>query len=106
MQGTLSKMKSSLGDIVDYYLPVGDQQLHLNPFIGKQLTLTHTGNIFCCSCGKKTKKSYSQGHCFPCMKKLASCDMCILKPETCHYAEGTCREIGRASCRERVFRAV
>ena len=92
MQGTLSKMKSSLGDIVDYYLPVGDQQLHLNPFIGKQLTLTHTGNIFCCSCGKKTKKSYSQGHCFPCMKKLASCDMCILKPETCHYAEGTCRE--------------
>ncbi|WP_373322853.1 DUF2797 domain-containing protein [Photobacterium carnosum] len=92
MQGTLSKMKSSLGDVVDYYLPVGDQQLHLNPFIGKQLTLTHTGNIFCCSCGKKTKKSYSQGHCFPCMKKLASCDMCILKPETCHYAKGTCRE--------------
>ncbi|WP_412760453.1 DUF2797 domain-containing protein [Photobacterium carnosum] len=92
MQGTLSKMKSSLGDVVDYYLPVGDQQLHLNPFIGKQLTLIHTGNIFCCSCGKKTKKSYSQGHCFPCMKKLASCDICILKPETCHYAKGTCRE--------------
>ncbi|WP_438616985.1 DUF2797 domain-containing protein [Photobacterium phosphoreum] len=92
MQGTLSKMKSSLGEVVDYYLPIGDQQLHLNPFIGKQLTLTHTGNIFCCSCGKKTKKSYSQGHCFPCMKKLASCDMCIMKPETCHYAKGTCRE--------------
>ena len=92
MQGTLSKMKSSLGDVVDYYLPIGDQQLHLNPFIGKQLTITHTGNIFCCSCGKKTKKSYSQGHCFPCMKKLASCDMCIMKPETCHYAKGTCRE--------------
>ncbi|WP_181317807.1 DUF2797 domain-containing protein [Photobacterium kishitanii] len=92
MQGTLSKMKSSLGEVVDYYLPIGDQQLHLNPLIGKQLTLTHTGNIFCCSCGKKTKKSYSQGHCFPCMKKLASCDMCIMKPETCHYAKGTCRE--------------
>ncbi len=92
MQGTLSKMKSSLGEVVDCYLPIGDQQLHLNPLIGKQLTLTHTGNIFCCSCGKKTKKSYSQGHCFPCMKKLASCDMCIMKPETCHYAKGTCRE--------------
>lgn len=26
------------------------------------------------------------------MTKLASCDMCILKPETCHYDQGTCRE--------------
>lgn len=26
------------------------------------------------------------------MKKLASCDMCIMKPETCHFAEGTCRQ--------------
>ena len=26
------------------------------------------------------------------MKKLASCDMCIMKPETCHYDQGTCRE--------------
>lgn len=92
MQGTLSKMKSTLNDVVDYYLPIGDQQLHLNPLIGKSLKLTHTGNIFCQSCGKKTKKSYSQGHCFPCMKKLASCDMCIMKPETCHYDKGTCRE--------------
>lgn len=24
--------------------------------------------------------------------KLASCDLCILKPETCHYDKGTCRE--------------
>ncbi|MGF1682879.1 DUF2797 domain-containing protein [Photobacterium minamisatsumaniensis] len=100
MHGTLSKMKSSLGDQVEYSLPVGDEQLSLNPLIGKSLKLTHTGNIFCSSCGKKTKKSYSQGHCFPCMKKLASCDMCIMKPETCHYAQGTCREPewGEANC--------
>ena len=90
--GTLKKMTASLSDEVQYSLPVGDQSVALNPLIGKELTLTHTGNIFCCSCGKKTKKSYSQGHCFVCMKKLASCDMCIMKPETCHYAEGTCRE--------------
>ncbi|TDM51299.1 DUF2797 domain-containing protein [Aliivibrio fischeri] len=91
--GTLAKMRSSLFEgTVQYRLPVGDEEISLNPLIGKTLTLTHTGNIFCCSCGKKTKKNYSQGHCFVCMKKLASCDMCIMKPETCHFAEGTCRE--------------
>ncbi|MGR5327968.1 DUF2797 domain-containing protein [Photobacterium damselae] len=91
-QGTLSKMKSSLGQDVNYSLLVGDKEITLNSLIGNKITLTHTGKIICCSCGKVTKKSYSQGHCFPCMKKLASCDMCIMKPETCHYAQGTCRE--------------
>lgn len=90
--GTLRKLKSSLDNGVEYSLPVGDQLVPLNPLIGKPITLKHTGNIYCCSCGKKTKKSYSQGHCFVCMKKLASCDMCIMKPETCHYDAGTCRE--------------
>lgn len=92
MLGTLSKMKSTLGEVVEYQLPVGEEFVPLNPLIGKTLKLTHTGNIFCDACGKKTKKSYSQGHCYPCMKKLARCDMCIMKPETCHYAKGTCRE--------------
>ncbi len=98
--GTLSKMRAALADTVQYRLPVGDQLLDLNPFIGQTLTLTHTGNIYCCACGKKTKKSYSQGHCFVCMQKLASCDMCIMKPETCHYDQGTCREPqwGEANC--------
>ncbi|WP_299012958.1 DUF2797 domain-containing protein [uncultured Photobacterium sp.] len=92
MLGTLKKMKSSLDKEVEYLLPVGDDFLPLNPLIGKKLKVSYTGNIFCDACGKKTKKSYSQGHCYPCMKKLARCDMCIMKPETCHYAKGTCRE--------------
>ena len=94
MQGTLSKLKVNLNsnNNVEYLLPVGDKTLALNPLIGKTLTLTHTGNIYCSNCNKKTKKSYSQGHCFVCMQKLASCDMCIMKPETCHFDQGTCRE--------------
>lgn len=90
--GTLSKMRATLDGTVQYHLPVGDELLELNPLIDHTLTLTHTGNIYCQHCGKKTKKSYAQGHCFVCMKKLASCDMCIMKPETCHYDQGTCRE--------------
>lgn len=102
--GTLEKLSSQFnadtGQQVQYALPIGEQKIGLNQYIGRTITLTHTGNIFCSSCGKKTKKSYSQGHCFVCMKKLASCDMCIMKPETCHYAEGTCREPqwGEANC--------
>ncbi|MCL1139070.1 DUF2797 domain-containing protein [Shewanella pneumatophori] len=102
MLGTLKKMRSHLDEnnVVQYQLPVGDELLDLNPLIGSQLTLTHTGKILCCNCGKKTKKSYSQGHCYVCMQKLASCDMCIMKPETCHFAAGTCREPswGEANC--------
>lgn len=103
MIGNLRKMVSELdsdSQQVSYNLPVGDDLLPLNQFIGKSLTLTHTGNINCSNCGKKTKKSFSQGFCFPCMRKLAACDMCIMKPETCHHAQGTCREPewGEANC--------
>jgi len=43
-------------------------------------------------CKRLIKKSYNQGYCFPCSQTLAQCDFCILKPETCHYHLGTCRE--------------
>jgi hypothetical protein len=98
MQGTLKKLHSQLKTIdgqpnmVDYSLPIGDELVPLNSLLETQVKLVHTGLISCTNCGKKTKKSYSQGHCYVCMTKLASCDMCILKPETCHFAQGTCRE--------------
>lgn len=85
---------------VEYQLPIGEQSLPLNPLIGKSLTLRYSGEIRCKHCDRKTKKSYSQGFCFPCMQKLAQCDMCIMKPETCHFDKGTCREPewGEANC--------
>lgn len=92
LSGNLEKMKATLGETVEYSLPVGEELLALNPLIGKSLTLTTDGTINCIACGRKTKKSYSQGHCYPCSQKLASCDLCIMKPETCHYDKGTCRE--------------
>jgi hypothetical protein len=100
MQGTLSKLKAQLTQPIQYHLPIGDGLINLNDYFGKHITLTHTGNIFCCSCGKKTKKSYSQGPCCVCMKKLARCDRCLMKPETCHFEQGTCREPewGEANC--------
>ncbi len=93
-QGALRKLigtRNENGEI-KYLLPIGDQRIALNPLIGKELQLIYHNEIRCCHCNKKTKKSYSQGFCYPCMQKLAQCDMCIMKPETCHYEQGTCRE--------------
>ena len=92
MTGSIRKMRTTGGDPVQYVLPVGDDLFAIDQCIGKQLNLTHTGNIHCISCGRQTKKSFSQGYCFPCFKSLAECDMCIMRPETCHHHMGTCRD--------------
>lgn len=96
MQGQLRKMHARLeldsSKPVQYELPLGDQLVALNPLIGKPIKLIYTGKIFCIHCNRSIKKSFNQGYCYPCFTSLAQCDMCIMKPETCHYAAGTCRE--------------
>ncbi|MDX1692544.1 MAG: DUF2797 domain-containing protein [Ketobacteraceae bacterium] len=92
MLGTLRKLRTELNDPVTYQLPIGDNLQPLNELIGDCIRLHHTGKIFCIHCGRKTSKSFSQGFCYPCFRKLAQCDTCIVKPETCHYDAGTCRE--------------
>lgn len=85
---------------VQYLLPIGDELLPMNKHIGHAVKLSYQNEINCIACGRKTSKSFGQGHCFPCFRSLAACDMCVMKPETCHYAEGTCRqpEWGEANC--------
>ncbi len=75
-----------------YHLKVGTHDLVMNDFLGKKITLKFTGDIFCIHCGKKTKKSFAQGYCYPCFTKLAQTDMCIVKPHECHHHLGTCRD--------------
>ena len=98
--GFLSKMKGTLNTPIDYRLPLGSLEVHLNPLLGREILLEFTGRMECVSCGRAIKKSYQQGHCFPCTQTLASCDLCILKPELCHFDRGTCREPewGKAHC--------
>ncbi|WP_197722119.1 DUF2797 domain-containing protein [Sulfuriflexus mobilis] len=92
LAGHLRKMRVSLESPVTYTLLVDNEAETLNPHVGKRLRMAYSGDIHCLACGRKTSKSYSQGHCYPCSQSLASCDLCIMKPETCHYAAGTCRE--------------
>ncbi len=91
VRGPLEKMVAALVDgHARYRLPVGPHRLALRP--GQQLRLRHLGQVHCLACGRVSKKSYSQGHCYPCSQRLARCDLCIVRPETCHYQAGTCRE--------------
>lgn len=91
-QGNIAKMLTALDDTVEYRLPVGSQVVSLNGLIGQPLSLHYTGAINCIHCGRKTNKSFSQGYCYPCFTSLAQCDMCIVRPEQCHFDAGTCRE--------------
>lgn len=91
-QGPLAKMRTIPGEPTSYSLPIGDTEIELNPRIGQTLRLSYNGRIVCCNCGRQTKKSFSQGYCYPCFTKLAACDTCIMSPEKCHFHAGTCRE--------------
>lgn len=92
--GMLRKMRTAADEdnTVRYTLPIGDEFLDINSLIGKEVTVTFSGDINCVHCNRKTKKSFNQGYCYPCLISLAQCDSCIIKPEKCHYHEGTCRE--------------
>ena len=91
-EGSIRKMLGSLDDPVQYALPLGEEQVPLNELLGRTIRLEALGVINCLHCNRLTKKSYSQGYCYPCMKKLAQSDLCIMSPERCHYDQGTCRE--------------
>jgi uncharacterized protein DUF2797 len=95
IQGQLSKMVVDLNSdqlLANYQMVLSEKRVAMNPLIGQRLQFLFSGEIHCQACDRLTKKSYSGGFCFPCSQRLARCDLCIMKPETCHYDAGTCRE--------------
>lgn len=82
----------SLKVIDDHLNTKSDEIVNMNNFIGSSLELEFTGDINCISCQRRVTKTFNQGYCFPCFQKLAECDICIVKPELCHFEEGTCRD--------------
>ncbi len=91
-RGSLSKMAVRLGETAQYAFRLDEQEVPVHPLLGKRVRLEFLGAIHCSHCGRKTKKSFSQGYCYPCFTKLAQCDSCIVSPEKCHFDAGTCRE--------------
>lgn len=90
--GHLSKMMVTMAGPVEYSLSLDERLIPLNPLLGRSVQLEFSGVIHCLHCGRASKKSFNQGYCYPCLKKLASCDICIVSPEKCHFDQGTCRD--------------
>jgi hypothetical protein len=90
--GGVRKMRTALESPVQYRMVLGQQEVPLNDRLGSRLKLVYQGVIHCIHCDRKTNKSFSQGYCYPCFRRLAQCDSCIMSPEKCHYHLGTCRE--------------
>ena len=91
-RGALQKMRVQLDTPVQYTLRLGDAEIPVNPLLGRSVRLEYLGAIHCTHCGRRTNKSFSQGYCYPCFKKLPQCDVCIVSPERCHHELGTCRD--------------
>lgn len=90
MKGQLKKMQCTESKPVSYELQLGEQSLRLNEFLGHHLHFNFTGRIFCIQCGRQTKKSFQQGYCFPCYRRLNECHLCMIHPERCRYDPKLC----------------
>jgi hypothetical protein len=84
---SLKKMSTMLDSPVQYTLTLDEANIPLNILLGQTIQLHHTGQIHCVQCHRKTNKSFQQGYCFPCYRRLLECGLCIIHPEKCRYYE-------------------
>jgi hypothetical protein len=84
----------------DYRLIVGDESEPLNDKLGFGIRIGYTGVCVCSACGMAVNKLYGGPYCYDCFTSLARCDLCVMSPSRCHFAQGTCREPqwGEAFC--------
>lgn len=92
-QGNIRKLKTELSNPVSYYLPIGSNEILMNKYIGQRLTFSFTGKIHCIKCGRETRKSFSQGFCYPCFTSAPETEECVLRPELCRAHEGIARDM-------------
>lgn len=93
VKGNLTKMRVVNGNPVEYFLKLSEEEIPLNQFIGKDVSLSFNGQINCVSCGRLTNKSFAQGFCFPCMQNSPMNSECIIRPELCEAHLGKGRDV-------------
>ena len=93
LEGNLLKMSTELSKVVQYYLNIGPEKVYMNDIIGRELQLTYLDQINCIRCGRKTSKSFFQGHCYPCFMNAPETAPCIVSPEKCQAHEGVARDL-------------
>jgi len=92
-KGNIEKMKTLLNKNVQYNLPIGNQSINLNDYIGKHIKLIYKNQINCVACKKKIYKSFGQGYCYNCFTTSPENSECILHPEKCKAHFGFSRDI-------------
>ncbi|PTM57509.1 DUF2797 domain-containing protein [Desmospora activa] len=90
--GSLRALQHKPTAPVSYFFRLGDQVTPINDVVGKRIRIQYQGEIHCIHCGRKIKKTYNAGSCYPCFRALPENDLCIVKPQQCHYHQGTCRD--------------
>ena len=90
ISGNICKMRTELKDRVHYFLNLGGQDINICSLLGKTIRLSWNGEIHCCECSKKIKKTFSDGFCYNCFVSAPSAAECIIRPELCraHLGEG------------------
>jgi hypothetical protein len=75
---------------VRYALQIGIDRVPLDARIGGALNIHFTGARTCMACGKRVRKFYGQGFCYPCLRDAPEASACIVRPELCraHLGEG------------------
>lgn len=88
------------GEPISYFWTIDGQECAVNSWLGKTLAISFLGEKRCIVCNRKVTKLYQNGYCFPCVTSLPETDLCIVKPETCHFHLGTCRDesFGTTQC--------
>ncbi|MCB0401962.1 MAG: DUF2797 domain-containing protein [Flavobacteriales bacterium] len=79
--GQIKKMHTQLGNEVQYELPIGEELVNMNQFIGKEINLRYQNQILCIKCGRETVKSFNQGFCYPCFKNAPEAADWFIHPE-------------------------
>jgi len=74
-------MHSQLGNEIQYHLPIGEDLVHMNELIGKEISLSYQNQIICVKCGRETVKSFNQGFCYPCFRDAPEAAEWIIHPE-------------------------
>ena len=93
VSGNIIKMRAELADPVQYFLPLGENELPMNDQIGKNIQLSFTGQINCISCGKRTKTSFGQGFCYNCLQTAPEASETFMRPELSKAHLGIARDM-------------
>lgn len=100
ISGQLRKMTHKADIPIQYFLSLDEKPIPITAQVGNEVTLRFLDAITCVECGRKIKKTYNGGYCFPCARDLPENAMCSVRPELCRHEHGNeaDREFYREYC--------